>query len=43
MRKKISRRKFISDTGKATAAIAGTFALQGMNVPALLNPKADIM
>lgn len=42
MRKKISRRKFLTDTGKASAAIAGTVALQGMAFPSVFDPKADI-
>ena len=42
MSNKISRRKFIADTGKATAAVAGTVALQGMTFPSILDPKADI-
>ena len=42
MSNKISRRKFIADTGKATAAVAGTVALQGMTFPSILDPEADI-
>jgi uncharacterized protein (DUF362 family) len=42
MERKITRRKFISESSKFTAVMAGAASLPGMAVPSFFEPSADI-